>query len=55
MFEELDRVELKDGRIGCILEVFEDAYLIEFATPDGPHAYDDEFVPFEDVASKASD
>lgn len=42
MYQEGQRIELEDGTVGTIIEVFGDGvdYLIEMATPNGPHAYD---------------
>ncbi|WP_417142357.1 hypothetical protein [Raoultibacter massiliensis] len=49
--EEFDRVIMPDGRIGAVLEVFNDgeAYLVEFETPDGPHCYDDDVFRAEEL------
>lgn len=52
--KEFDEVKLRDGRTGFIIDVYDDGYQVEFATPDGPHAYDDEFVPSEDIVSKVA-
>lgn len=54
--KELDEVRLKDGRTGFILEVLGGGreYLIEFATPDGEHAYDQEFIDASMVEEKVS-
>ncbi|WP_165046170.1 MULTISPECIES: hypothetical protein [unclassified Adlercreutzia] len=42
--KEYDEVIVPDGRIGHIIELFDngDCY-VEFRTPDGPDAYEDEF------------
>ena len=50
--EQYDKVELKDGRQGYVIEVFEEgvAYLFEFETPDGPHRYDDKTIYRDEIA-----
>ncbi len=54
--DELDKVILPDGRVGYILEVFNEgeAYLVEYATPDGPDEYGDAVFKPEEL-SKAPD
>lgn len=48
--KEYDKVIVPDGRVGHIIEFFENGdCLVEFETPDGPHRYDDEFFMAEDV------
>lgn len=49
--EEGDKVILPDGRIGYIIHVFKEgeAYLVEFATPDGPHRYDNDVYKPEEL------
>ena len=48
---ELDCVELKDGRMGTLIEVFGDeAFLFEWATPDGEREYDYEFINRAQIA-----
>lgn len=51
VMEEGDKVILPDGRTGYIIEVFGkgEAYLVEFATPDGPHRYDNAFYKPEEL------
>ncbi|WP_165247491.1 hypothetical protein [Adlercreutzia sp. ZJ141] len=42
--KEYDEVIVPDGRIGHIIELFDNGdCLVEFRTPDGPDAYEDEF------------
>lgn len=42
--KEFDAVVVPDGRAGRIIELFANGdCLVEFATPEGPHRYDDEF------------
>ena len=44
-------MELKDGRMGTLIEVFGDeAFLFEWATPDGEHEYDYEFIKRAQIA-----
>lgn len=49
--EEGDKVILPDGRTGYIIHVFKEgeAYLVEFATPDGPHRYDNDVYKPEEL------
>lgn len=49
--KDFDKVKVADGRVGYVIDVYEDGCQVEFATPDGPHAYDDEFVPSADIDS----
>lgn len=44
-----EEVKLADGRSGFIIDIYETGCRVEFATPDGEHAYDDEFVPFGEI------
>ena len=51
MYHELDRVILIDGTIVDIALVFGDgeAYQVEYATPDGEHAYEDRTVKPDEI------
>lgn len=53
---ELDKVILPDERVGYILEAFngDEAYLVEYAMPDGPDEYGDAVFKPEEL-SKAPD
>lgn len=47
---EGDRVVLPDGKVGSVIEAFEDGFcLVEFPTPDGPHRYDDDVFGPDDM------
>ena len=53
---EFDRVELVDGRVGNLIEVFGDGgFLFEWATPDGEDAYDDEFIELSQISRLLED
>lgn len=56
MYQEGQRIELEDGTVGTIIEVFGDGvdYLIEMTTPNGPHAYDWQTIHFKDIKGPAS-
>lgn len=48
--KEYDKVIVPDGRVGHIIEHFENGdCLVEFETPDGPHRYEDEFFMAKDI------
>ena len=48
--KEYDDVTVPDGRIGHIIELFDNGdCLVEFETPNGPHRYDDEFFKASEV------
>lgn len=55
--KELDKVLLPDGRIGYILEVFNDgeAYLVEFETPTGPDKYGDAVFKHDELSPAVED
>lgn len=52
MFKMFDRVLLANGLEADVLEVFGDgdAYLVEWATPGGPHRYEDDVVGPDAIA-----
>lgn len=56
MYQEGQRIELKDGTVGTIIEVLGNGaeYDVEIATPDGPHAYEWKTVHPEDIKGPAS-
>ena len=47
-----DRVALRDGRVGSIVEVFDDgvAFELEYETPGGPHPFELETIKRTDIA-----
>lgn len=49
MLKLYQKVKVDDGRTGYIIDVFDDGYQVEFKTPNGEHAYDDEFIPLKDT------
>ena len=52
-FKQYDKVKLKDGAVGYLIEDFEDGwYLFEYETPDDPHAYADKEIELDDIESE---
>lgn len=50
--KQYDYVKLSNGISGAVIEIFnggERPYMVEYATPDGPDAYDQIFVSQDEI------